>query len=211
MKRWLTILSFLCLSMFAGNRGEARNIYLNGQKINSVRNQTFYNVTVKIDQNGDIYIIGKQYRVIVKKPGSKQKPSKETNAANNPTKNSAQKTAPLQIPPKNKYILFVQRTPRYGSGYRLIVYINGRKVTTTTIDTPQDVLPITKYLRKGENKVVIEAIKMKPNAPGEVVLIIAKGEIKGGKVAVHPPYLLQYKRTGSETQNFKHIFTLKAD
>ncbi len=218
MRKILTIF-WILLFLFSFGRAEARNIYLNGVKINGVRGQTFTNVTVKIDANGDIYIIGKQYKVVVKKPlASGQKPadSAKKGAPAAAAKPSAPVPAPaprvpaVGPPPTKKYILFAQRTGAQGSGYRLIVRINGKKVTTITVNTPQEVIPITKYLKKGANRVEIEAIKIKPGASGEVLLIIAEGSIEGGRVAVQQPYLLQYKRTASEKQNFKHIYTFTA-
>jgi hypothetical protein len=41
----------------------SRILYLNGENINSVRNETLENVTVEIDDNGNIHIQGPQYEV----------------------------------------------------------------------------------------------------------------------------------------------------
>jgi hypothetical protein len=44
-----------------------KRVFLNGVNINSVRSQTLDNVTIRIEDNGDIQIIAPQYEVLVEK------------------------------------------------------------------------------------------------------------------------------------------------
>lgn len=48
---------------FESTRFPARIIYLNGNNVSSVRNQTLENVTIRIDENGNVHITAPQYEV----------------------------------------------------------------------------------------------------------------------------------------------------
>ncbi len=58
----LTFLAVVSFSAFAAGTG-VRSVYVNGIDISSVRNQSLTHVDVKIDGNGDLYIVAPQYEV----------------------------------------------------------------------------------------------------------------------------------------------------
>ncbi len=211
LRYFLGLFSAVFFLLFSGV-SDARDVYLNGQKINGLTGKTFHNVTVRIDEKGNIYIIGKQYQVVVLDGNKKGELKRETKQPAKIAKERAGSgTIRTRVPPSEKYILLVQRSVVYGSGYKLIVYINGKRVLTVPLSTPQDAISITKYLQKGPNTVEIEAIKEKRGAAGKVELLIAKGEIRGGEVIIRSSSLLKYERKGSDEQNYKHILSLNVE
>lgn len=54
---------YAILSFSAAGAAEARSIFLNGIDVSSARNQTLKNVEIKINENGDIFIIAPHYQV----------------------------------------------------------------------------------------------------------------------------------------------------
>lgn len=59
--RYAAILTFLALSF--SHTASARNVYLNGVDVSGARGQELKNVTVKISDNGDIYVTAPHYRI----------------------------------------------------------------------------------------------------------------------------------------------------
>ncbi len=197
---FIVLLSFLFLPSLAS----ARNVYLNGVKINGLLNQTFFNVKVKIDSKGDIYIVGAQYKVKVKGQTPPKAPLPKF--AKTPTK-----IAPAPVVgsrPSKGYLAVVQRSGYKASGYAVHLKINGRLVRKIGLAVEQDVFKITKYLHKGLNKIVVEAFKMDAKAKGTFKLLIAAGKLKAGAVLITQPYLLKYTRKGSEMTSFRHIYNI---
>ncbi|MBU49234.1 MAG: hypothetical protein CL920_11105 [Deltaproteobacteria bacterium] len=184
----------------------ARNIYLNGVRINGITNQTFTNVKVKVDAKGDVYIYGSQYKV--QKKGAKTPPPPPTT----PTKTGtvAKKVTPpvtLLPRPSKKYVAVVQRSGTKASGYSLKIIVNGKVARKVSLLAPQDVFDLTPYVKKGVNKVAIEAYK-ESTTGGTISLMFGIGKFEGGRVFIQKPYVLDYKRKGSESQNYRHIYNL---
>ena len=63
MKRTFAMMLVGIACLLLASPSWARDLYLNGKLINGVRSQKFVNVTVRIDGKGNVYIIGKQYKV----------------------------------------------------------------------------------------------------------------------------------------------------
>ena len=65
-RRPLTIFSAAVFAFFfvlSATSAEARSLFLNGVDISSARSQELKNVTVQINENGDIFIIAPHYQV----------------------------------------------------------------------------------------------------------------------------------------------------
>ncbi|MCB9639228.1 MAG: hypothetical protein H6727_10090 [Myxococcales bacterium] len=216
------LFALFCLAL--PPKAEARRVFLNNVPINSVRNQTFSNVTVKIDAMGNVYITGKQYRVKIQGPTANNTPPANTgtnnagNAGN--TGNTGNTAAPtvgkVMVParsevgpaPSDKYVLLIQRSQARASGYKIHLNVNGRLARKISLNVEQDVVDITPFLKKGSNKIVVEAFKVTTKANGSLSLKMYPGHIEGGQVKIKDDMKLDYARKSAEMDNFRHIYTI---
>jgi len=201
----------LLVSGFAPSEANARRIFLNGVNITGMTGQKFKNVTVVIDANGDIRITGKHYKV--KSSGNTATPPKPPVKKANPTPTPTPvKKAPLPTlspRPSKKYVMVLQRGVAKASGYSLRLMINGREARKVPLNRFQDVYDVTPFLKKGMNKIMVEAFKEDNKATGNLNLFITVGEVKGGRVLIQKPYILKYKRNGTESSNYRHVYNVQ--
>lgn len=62
MKKRLQLIVLTC-GLAVSHLGFARNVFVNGVDASSMRNQKLEHVTIRIDENGDIFIDAPNYRV----------------------------------------------------------------------------------------------------------------------------------------------------
>lgn len=211
--RPLLSIGLICALVLLPLESWAKKVFLNGVEITGMSGRTFKDVSVKLGANGNVYIIGKQYKVVspkqarnMQKAGSQYKPTNPT-AQRTPAVRSTTGAATGGSLNKN-YLLVVQRTAVGASGYRLVIQVNGVKVKEIKLSMIQDVIPLNRYLKTGRNTLVIESYKEKTKASGGISVIMSTGKIKGGRVFVNQPYLMQYNRLSSEQKNYRHIFPI---
>jgi len=226
---------FLLMS-FLPSDAQARYVYLNGVPIQHLRNQLFKNVSVKIDSKGNIYITGKNYRVKITNaqptyptrptyraqparpsptyPTRPVRPIRQNRTYPTRTKRPTREYPPSpryptrsnSSKPSRKYVMVMERSVFRGSGYRLRVFINNRLVKHISIYSRQSIYPITKFLKRGRNKVTVEAYKAVAKSSGHLRFLIAEGSIIQSKVFIQKPYLLKYKLLSTESQNYRNHF-----
>jgi hypothetical protein len=177
------------LSLIAAPAEAAKSVFLNGVNIDSVTNQKFDNVTVVIDDKGNVLITAKGYEV------------------------QAQPTKPPVGPavdagPVSKRYFLVSETAGVGlAQYEIDVFVNSVWIKRVSSNDPQAVAEITRHMKKGKNTVHFTATKVmgaerKSASPAHYVKIyIGEGNMGGNNVMIDNP-LLEYKRDASETQNF---------
>ena len=49
---------------------------------------------------------------------------------------------------------------------------------------------------------------MNAKVGGTFVMMLGAGKVQGGRVFIQQPYLLNYKRNGSETKSYRHIYNI---
>lgn len=205
MKRQsLTFLLFFLASLGSSSTSAwAKKIYLNGVEITEMRNRTFKDVSVRLGPNGHVFITGKQYKV-VRKTAQGAQPARRSLPARPkaPTKRT-------QTTFNKNYLLVFQRSGNEGSGYKINISINGKKIRALGLNVNQDIIQLNRYLHKGRNTLVIEALKLKKTAKGNVRILLSTGRMSNGRVFVNQPYILQYKRTSLETKSYRHIFPVR--
>ncbi len=151
----------------------AGSIFLNGVKIDGVRDQEFKAVNIKIDKEGNIHISAPQYIV---------KTSDE----------SAQKqAAPVQA---KAYFLVTQISKDGRGGYDIDLFINGNWVKKITNKDEQIVMDLTKYLQNGKNTIRLTGIKAKdetanPQSAGFTEVIIGEGSAGKNNVVIDKPLI----------------------
>lgn len=191
----LTLLLLLVLPSIA----EARNVYLNGVKLDdnvSLNDQTFPACEVKFDAKGDVYITAKGFKVGVQEaPDTDKKKVKDDPAPRSDGKLT------------KRYWLISTQTKRGQVQYDVEVYVNGTLVKKVRSTDDRVVLEVTKHVTAGTNKVRLVATKNMgdkrvSSSPSDVMeIVLGEGTVGGGTVSIDKP-IVTWKRTAQETKNF---------
>lgn len=203
MKKILISTLFLAVAA-ASQLAAARSIYLNGVDISSVRGQTFKDVTVLVDEKGDVHLSSDRYKVEVVEPDTEVKEKK------NPLDEGG--TNPLL---KNRYYLVTQPSTGGRAQYDFVVSINGVERKTIKADSEQVIMEISAWLAKGPNEIVVTARKKldggrKSASPDDkAALIIGTGHEEGKIVKVDVVHM-SVKVNASGNADLEKRFTLDA-
>lgn len=187
----LVLASAAVFSLMASTSTAAAEVYLNGVKVNGLRNQEFKSAEVRFDAKGNVFITVKGVEVQV---AGDSAPA-PANAA------VAQTRAPTK-----SYFLVSDKTNPGSTQYNIDVHINGKFVTRVKSTDGQVALDITKHLVVGNNRIVLTAIKKldtprKSFSPADTFkLIVGEGTKSGNQIMVQRS-LLEYKRTAADVAN----------
>ncbi|MCC7069695.1 MAG: hypothetical protein IT383_00120 [Deltaproteobacteria bacterium] len=164
-------------------------VFLNGVNIDGVTNQKFENVTVTIDDKGNVLIQAKGYEIQTPTTTPKAPP---TAAAG----------------PVSKRYFLVSETAGLGlAQYDVDVFVNSTWIKRVSSNDAQAVVEISRWLKKGKNSVHFAATKVmgaerKSSSPSHYLKIyIGEGNIGGNNVMIDNA-LVEYKRDASEVGNF---------
>lgn len=192
--------------MFTSGAAAAGSVYLNGVDITSVRDKTFKNATVRIDDNGDIHIDAPGYKVEVvdtQKKAAEKAAKKEDPGGPNPAL-------------ANHYYLVTQPSAGGKAQYDFVVTVNGVEKKLIPAGSPQVILEISAWLDPGPNEVrligrknVGEGRKSDSEAH-EARLIIGRGHVED-KIVKIDSILASLKVDASSTNSREKALTLRAE
>lgn len=195
MKRLLTIGLLLLMTGAA----EARDVYLNGVKLDAnviLKNQTFPACEVKFDENGNVYITAKGFKVQV----TAAEPPKETVAP-----------PPADGKLSKRYWLVSKYNKKGQAQYDVDVFVNDQFVKKVRSIDDATVLEVTKFVKPGANKVRLVAVKnlgdkrLSSSVVDFLEIVVGEGAVGGGTVTIDKA-VVSYKRTAAETGDFKDDF-----
>lgn len=173
------------------------SIFLNGVKIDGVKNQEFKNCSVKIDEKGNVHITAKGY------------------AAKNEGKVSAttgEVTNPGGVPTR-RYFLVTEKAAPGMSQYDIDMFVNAKWVRKLLDVEDSIYLEITKHLVQGENTIRFIARKdmggeRKSQSPNHYFrVVIGEGDVGGRNVMINRK-LVDYKRTAQEITDQTNEFVV---
>lgn len=202
MSRFSRAFPVFLLSFLVPAVAGARSVFLNTQNIDSVRSQTFENVTVLIDASGNVVIKSDAYKI--------EKPV-EVPAAGLP------ETKPetfANIPRGVRYWLVSEENAPGMSQYEFDVFVNGQLAKTVKSGEGQVVEDVSKWVVAGaQNTVTITARKVfgaaRKSESKDMFLrvYVGRGALNesGAIVIEHPE--VDYRRTAAEVQNFADQLT----
>jgi hypothetical protein len=174
-----------------------RNVFLNGVNIDGVTNQKFENATVVIDEKGNVLIQVKGYEVQAVPPTPKPP------------------TPAVDLGPVTRRYFLVSETNGPGlAQYDVDVFVNSVWIKRVSSNDPQNVVEISRHMKKGKNSIHFTATKVvtdirKSASPQHYIkLYIGEGNMGGNNVMIDNP-LLEYKRDASEMQAFSDDFTVE--
>lgn len=167
-------------------------VYVNDVRVEGLRNTTLNNVDVRLDENGDVRIVAKGYKITTADGAPPSGP---------PTSSGA------------RHFFIATMQPHLGAAqWDVDVFINKVFVHRFRSKDPEPVLEITRFLKPGANVIHYQATK----EPGDRVsvsptdyfeLIVGDGEMRGGQVMLNK--MTAYRRTAAETGSFDSETTIE--
>ncbi len=196
MRKTSIVASALAILMLTAGAAAAAAVYLNGVDITSVRNKTFKNATVRIDDKGNIHIDAPGYKVEVVNP-------QDEAAGPNPNLT-------------NHYYLVTQPSAEGKAQYDFIVTIGGVEKKVIPAGSPQVILEISAWLNPGPNEIRLTAAKRlekgrkSASQNDEARLIIGRGHVEN-KIVKIDGILTSLNVNASQVDTKNKVFTLRAE
>jgi hypothetical protein len=194
-----TLLLLLALS-FATTPAVAGDVFLNGVKVNGLRDQSFPGADVRFDTSGNIHITVTGVSVELQRDDS-----------------AAVRASKRVTPPvKSLYYLISSKTTPGLTQYDIQVHVNGEFVTKCRATDRQLAMEISRFLRPGRNQVVFTAFKdlsspRKSFSPDQrFTLLLGKGMARGDQIVIERT-LATYVRTAADISNDSVAITVSID
>ncbi len=213
--RTLVAFGAMLVALCAVSNAEASEIFFNGVRVTGLRNQSFKGCAVRFDAKGNVYITAKGYTVKTMDQtasGTQTRPGK----ASSGSKGTAQRTAPTLAPRLHYFLVAAGARPK-AVQYAVDVFINGKWIRKIRSSDGQDVVEVTKYLKRGRNLVNFTATKDyagKPRASTSsndyLRVLIGAGSRGGGTVNITKT-LADFRVPASKVANFGHPVTLEIE
>lgn len=177
----------LAFSLFAADVS-AKGIFLNGVNIDGVTGQTFENVNVEIDADGNVLITAQGYEV---------QPM--------PVRESDEGATKAGGPVTRRYFLVSETNAPGTTEYDIDIFVNSVWVKRISHEDAQSVTEITRHMRGGKNRVHFTATKVskesRKSTTAEHVLtvILGEGNMAGKNVTIENP-LIEYQKNAAQTE-----------
>jgi len=203
------------LLLLPGAGRGAPGISLNGVPIDGVVSQRFDNVSVVIDEQGNLNIVAKGYAVARAESASAANPAP---VAPPPRPPAASTTSPGPAEPKlaRRYFVVAEQSEPGITEYDVSVFVNGRWVRELRSDGDCEPFEVTRFLAPGSNKVTLVASKRlagssRRSTSREATLrvLLGEGSAGGGTVYLEAP-LVSMTRTAADTETFTEEHNLMA-
>jgi len=213
---------FLALPSFAF----AGSVYLNGENIDEVRNIKFDKCSVRIDENGNMFIEAQGYRV--KRLEGAAAPAPAPQPQPQPQQAQPQQVPvmvpvgvpmpyqyqapqapppPVQAPRITKHYWMVTHQNAPGmTEFDIDVYVNAKWLMTLRNNSQQDVVEVTRFLIAGQNNITFEAKKLSSgprksfSTEHQFIVVIGEGDAGGDNVMINNP-LVTFKRTAADAES----------
>ena len=189
-KTLLTALVVIPLAAIAAPTA-SRSVFLNSTNIDTVRSQTFENVTVEIDSHGNVIIKSDVYKIEKPNTAPTQEPDRMAG-----------------IPRGMRYWLISEENAPGMSQYDFDIFVNGNLVKTVKSGEPQVIEDITRFVIPGANNVTITARKnfgagRKSESKDYFQRVyIGKGALNDtGAIIIDTPDI-DYRKSAADVQNF---------
>lgn len=186
--------------------------FLNGVNIDGVRPLTFEKCkTVQIDDRGDVRLDCPAYQVEAAGNAGRTAGAGAGAAAAIPVAAAS----PVPTAQITKHYWLVSEQAGGDAQYDVDLFINSKWVRKLKSSEDQLVMEITRLLQPGPNKLLLAATKTvaggkRGDAAGASLrIIVGEGESGGGNILIDNP-LVDYKRSGAETESIDQEFTVKA-
>lgn len=193
------------------------SIFLNDLRLlgGELRGQTLTGVDVRFDENGDIHIIAKGYKVAVSSPSPSAAAKTPATPAASPAATPAQAALDPTGPRLSGKRYYLVPSPQRHPGaaqYDVEVLVNGTFVTKFRSKDPEPYVEITRFMQdKFRNTIRLIARKeagprISESAEDVFELILGTGEPQSGRLELAP--LQRYRRSAAENTDYATEMTL---
>ncbi len=181
----------------------ATTLYVNGTPVEGLRDFEFTNVTVQVDENGDVFIIAPQYNVSL---GEKAEAKNKKRRARKDVTTPPTPTGDGSVP-SNRWWLISE--DNQSTGHVIDVSVNGTVVSTFKSAGKQMIMDVGPYLNAGANTVEFLSRGELPGG-GALFLYLGTGSVDGGRISQDEPKI-KFKRNASSEATDSVSFTLTVD
>ena len=178
----------------------AANVYVNGTPVDGLKNFEFTNVSVQIDENGDVFIVAPQYNVALGDEATKKKKSNRKDVTTPPTPSGDGTVS------GNRWWLIADDND--SAGHVVDIEINGTVIRTFK-SGERLIFDVGPYLNTGPNSVQFVSRGSAPTG-GALFLYLGTGSVDGGRISQDEPKI-KFKRNASSTQTDTVSYTLQVD
>ena len=197
----------------------APSVFINDVKVDGLTGQSFKGVDVVFDENGDVRITAKGYKIaVVDGAGAAAAPSPTAPSQAPPSATAPRATAvPTGAAPAGAAHFFIATVqPHAGAAqWDVDVYINNVFVRRFRSRDAEPYFEITRFLRVGSNNVRFlarkeEGERISTSPTDYFELVLGDGESRNGQVMMNR--ITSYRRTAAEegTYNAETIVTVQA-
>jgi hypothetical protein len=192
--------------VLAASLADAREVYVNGVNVGSLRNQTFKDATVTIDENGDIRIDAPRYEIDV--VDEKDRVMGTANGSDDQTGRNPQ----LQ----KRYFLAAQPADGGRAQYDIVIKINGIERRVVKAGDPEVIVEVSAWLKAGHNTVEIAARKnlaggRKSTSPSDSVRVVVGPGHEEGKIVKIDGVSADFKCDASQLADVVKTYEINAN
>lgn len=179
-------MNFLVALALSGDAFAGGTLYVNGVRADGLRSFDFRDVSVRIDESGDIWIDAPNYKIEVT-GGSAPEDS----------------AAPVET---GKWWLVSQDN---NSGeHSLQILVNGELAKEIRSGDPQVILDLAPFLKKGENTILINALPSSTPTGGDLMIYVGAGSNNSGTVSMSRPDVVYARRSSDSPSGGSRSYTL---
>ena len=224
-KRGVALLLGLLLSpvTFAGA------LYINGVRADAVRNMELKDVNIRVDGDGNVWIDAPRYSVEVVQPGGEapapQNPAPQTPAPQSPPPQApvtpmvapAPVLAPVAPPMAPAAVSgaevaagtwWLVTEDNQSVGHTVDVYISGVLVKTIKSGDEAVLMDISRYVRRGNNEVLISARAGASLGGGLLKVYLGQGSNDAGTLNLASPQITFTRRSSDSLDGASRQYTL---
>ena len=177
----------------------AANVYVNGTPVDGLKNFEFTNVSVQIDENGDVFIIAPQYNVALGDEATKKKSNKK-DVTTPPTPTGDGTVS------GNRWWLIADDNA--SAGHIVDVEVNGTVIRTYKSGEAL-IFDVGPYLSTGNNSVRFLSRGAAPSG-GALFLYLGTGSVDGGRISQDEPKI-KFKRNSSSSAQDEVSYSLEVN
>lgn len=181
----------------------AATLYVNGTPVDSLRSFSFTNVSVEVDENGDVFIIAPQYNVSL---GEEAEAKKKKKRKNKDVTTPPAATGDGEVPANRWWLISEDNAT---TGHVIDVTVNGTVINTFKSAGKPLIMDVGPYLNMGDNSVHFVSRGDKPEG-GALFLYLGTGSIDGGRISQDEPKI-KMKRNSTSAAADTAIYTLTVE
>ena len=183
-------------------QANAATLYVNGTPVDGLRSFDFTNVSVQVDENGDIFIVAPQYNVSLgDKAEAKKKKRKNKDVTTPPAP-----TGDGEVPANRWWLISEDNAT---TGHVVDVTVNGTVINTFKSAGDPLIMDVGPYLNLGDNSVHFVSRGDKPEG-GALFLYLGTGSVDAGRISQDEPKI-KMKRNAKSAAADTAIYTLTVD